>query len=86
MQLRTLRFVAAWWLAHKAAPRSKDIAWHLNKSETTARYHADWLISKGMLYRIPGKKFSLMVTGKGDKAIAEASAATRSSNRKGKRK
>lgn len=84
MQLRTLRFVAAWWLAHGKAPRGKDIAWHLNKSESTANVHVRELLVRGLLYRTPGKQLSLVVTGKGDVALADASARQR--KRKGKRK
>lgn len=74
MQLRTLRFVAAWWLAHDKAPRGKDIAWHLNKSESTANDHVRELLAKGLLHRTPGKQLSLVVTDKGSQAIADTTA------------
>lgn len=74
MQLRTLRSVAAWWLAHGKAPRGKDIAWHLNKSVSTANVHVRELLAKGLLHRTPGKQFSLVVTGKGSQAIADTTA------------
>lgn len=70
MQLRTLRFVAAWWLAHGKAPRAKDIGWHLNKSTSTANAHIRELLSKGLLHRTPGKQMSLVVTVKGNNAIS----------------
>tara|TARA_Y100000593_G_scaffold6315_1_gene12036 strand:- start:203 stop:547 length:345 start_codon:yes stop_codon:yes gene_type:complete len=71
MQLRVLRFVAAWWLVEKDAPRIRDVAWHLNKSLSSANDHIQNLIMREMLHRIPGKKRGLTVTEKGHKVIEQ---------------
>ena len=72
MQIRVLRFVAAWWHVEKTAPRIRDVAWHLNKSYSTANFHIKDLITKDMLTRIAGKHRSLTITDKGKKAIGAA--------------